>query len=94
MSKKRIILAFLNLFFMCVAVYTIYVFSTHGKEFSADELIKNSILKQKEFSAKVEEIETQRGQFANYISRIFRIIINIDQTRECFLFFFFQSFLC
>lgn len=61
MSKKRIILAFLNLFFICVAVYTIYVFSTHGKEFSADELIKNSILKQKEFSAKVEEIETQRG---------------------------------
>ncbi len=61
MSKKKKILTALNLFFIYVAVYAIYVFSTYGKEFSADELIKNSILKQKEFSGTIEEVETKTG---------------------------------
>lgn len=58
MTKKVKILTFLNLFFIILAAYAVYVFCHSNSTFSADKLISGSLLKEKHFSAEVVEIKT------------------------------------
>lgn len=58
--KKKTILI-LNIFFLSLFVYALWIFKTSLNTFNVKSLIENSILKEKTFKAEIKEITSQNG---------------------------------
>ncbi len=67
MSRKTKICAVLNIIFLTLVGYALWIFYQAPKSFNAQELIENSHLKEKTFHKKVEEITSLSGLKAYFM---------------------------